>query len=77
MPSVGFGEFGDAAQTIIEQDALDAGWLETQVAEIDIIHLFALVLELVSGGLSILHAKELGQLRGRTITGQGVAGVLG
>lgn len=75
MPFVRLGETSDPAQAIVEQDALDAGGLETHVAEVDIVCVIPLVLESVPCVLTALQAKELGQLRGRTIARQGVATV--
>lgn len=77
MPLVGLGEISDAAQTIVKQDGLDAGRLEAHVAEIDIVCVVPLVLEDVPGGFDAFQTKELGQLCGRTIAGEGVGGVVG
>ena len=74
MPRVRLGETSDPAQAIVEQDALDAGVLETHVAEVDIVCVIPLV-ESVPGALAALEAKELGELRGRSIACQGVATV--
>ena len=77
VPVVRLCEIGDTTQAIVEQDALDAGGLETYVAEVDIIYCVPLVLESIPGGLPVCQAIKARQFCGRPIACQGVAAVVG
>lgn len=76
VPLVRLGKLSDAAKTVVEQNGLDAGRLETQLAEMEIVCVVPLVLECVPGGFATFQVVELGQLRGRTMAGERVASVV-